>query len=356
MKKKTENKGLLFILVISMILIGFWVYSNYFLNLETPVEEPETVIINSQKEQVVKEDISVGNKELKEKNIAVNYPSFGNQKVDDSIRRSIEMRVKDFKESLSEDRDDQSLEITYEIGEYYNEIKSVKYTYLYSGGARPATEIECQTYDLAKSERIFLSDIFKEGSDYLNKISGISYDYLIRSSDKESVKIGTVPREDNFSNFMLYSDRIVFYFSPCIVDACAAGPRQVPINLSDVNLFLKDNYVLKEGGGVNIVEIDGIKEGDLVNSPLQLEGRADGKIWVNNGGEIGRVELLDDSNNVIVGGSLKVSSEEDGVIRFKVSLVFDSPKTEKGYLVIHNEGMEKDGEKAVHKIIRVRFK
>ncbi|GEM_PF-1288565 len=356
MKKKTENKGLLFILVILMILIGFWVYSNYFLNQEKPAEKPETVINSSQEEKVAKEEILVGNKELKEKNIAVNYPSFGNQKVDDSIRRSIEIRVKDFKESLDEDEDDQSLEVTYEIGEYYNEIKSVKYTYLYSGGARPVTEIECQTYDLAKSERIFLSDIFKEGSDYLNKISGISYEYLIRSSDKESVRIGTVPEEDNFSNFMIYSDRIVFYFSPCTVDACAAGPRQVPINLSDVNLFLKDKFAMKTKSIVDSIEIDGIKEGDLVNSPLQLEGRVNGGMWVNNGGEIGRAELLDDSNNVIVGGSLKVSSEENGVMGFKVSLVFDSPKTEKGFLVIHNEGMEKDGEKAVHKVVRIRFK
>ncbi|MDD4409195.1 MAG: Gmad2 immunoglobulin-like domain-containing protein [Candidatus Pacebacteria bacterium] len=353
-----KNKGILFILVVLVALVGFWAYNNLIVgksneNPEVPKRQEEM-----KKEPESKKDFVPINKEIKEgDSIDVNYPSFGNEKIDSEIKNNIDSHLKEFKSSLTSDKTDQFLEISYSVENYSSDVVGVKYVYSYSGEVKPVSEVECFTYDLSNSKRVLLTDVFKNNSDYLNKLSALSYDYLMRSSTSDFVKTGTAPSIDNFSNFLLFGDRIVFYFSPCMVDACSEGIKQSSVKLSDVSSFLNERFSVslkEEGAGL---VLDNIKEGDLVKSPLEVIGKVNGDGWIGFEGRVGVIEILDDDNKVIASKEMMATSEwTKESIDFKVKVEFETPKTDSGFVVIYNEnpsGLEANNRQ---KIMRVRFK
>jgi hypothetical protein len=354
--KQGNNKGLIFILVIIALLVAVWAYVKY-----APKENanpPETMGTDKGKEADNKELDQEKDNSISEKGVDVRYPSFGNKRVDEDIAKKINSRISDFKSSLEGGVGDDTLEVAYSVEKYSDDIVSVKFDLLYGGGARPVTDIECLTYDLSKSKQLFLFDLFKPESEYLNKISGLAKDYLLRSSDKDAVIAGASPEADNFKNFVLTKDRIIFYFPACSVDACSSGPKSVPINYSDLSLFLNEgfysvaNIPVKESGLVV-----SLKEGDIIATPLELVGMVNGGGWICFEGIVGNVEIFDDNNNSIARGEMKASSNcLQERVDFEVSLPFKKPITTNGFVVFYNENPSGLDENNRQEIIRVRFK
>jgi hypothetical protein len=219
------------------------------------------------------------------------------------------------------------------------------------------TEVECLVFDLNKSERLFLSDIFKPESDYLNKISGLAYDYLIKSSDKDFVKTGTAPEAENFSNFILSQDKIIFYFSPCIVDACSAGSKHVPIKLSDLSMFLSERFYAGAEEEKKGLTISGLKEGDIIKSPLEITGKINRDSWVCFEGVAGRVDIIDENSNVVATGEMKATSDcLKESVEFNINIEFKIPTAKEGFVVFYNENPSGLEENNRQQIIKIRFK
>lgn len=354
--KKQENKGLFLILAILLIAGGLWYYEHYVNN--KPIEKKQTDVTGEVSE--VKKDYSIINKEVVEgSNVKINYPTFGVEQVDSDIKKYVDSRLKDYKDSLIAAGEVQTIDISYDIERYSREVISIKFNILYGGGARPVEDIDCLTYNLDEAKQIKLSDVFKANSSYLNKLSDIAYESLSKNADTESVKEGTSPEEKNFERFILTKESIIFYFPPCSVDACASGLKEVKISLTDLNLFLTSNFSkLSEEKVVAMgVIVNSIKPNSVILSPLEVSGSVNGSHWIGSNGIVGRVELIDGEKKVISSSSMNAITDQAKMpINFKANISFIKPESELGELVFYNEnpsGVESFNETYR---IKIRFK
>ena len=86
-----------------------------------------------------------------------------------------------------------------------------------------------------------LSDIFRRGSEYLPFISRYSIDELSLSSGANAdslSKSALAPAAENFENWHLTSNGIVFNFDGCKILDCDAGDRTVDIPFSEMKPLL----------------------------------------------------------------------------------------------------------------------
>jgi hypothetical protein len=250
--KDNSNKGLFFILFIVFAIVVFCFYNQGWFgfgknNTEQPKTEEKKVETPEVKNYGVK--MEKMNEKANGASIDAEYPSFGNGTVDSNIKAVIDAKVKDFKDSLSSspdvDNTDQFLNISYVSSKHSREVFSIKFDVVYGGGIHPIEDVECRTYNLDNSKEINLSDVFKENSSYLNKISELVYAELIKDKnvDPSWAKQGTSPKEENFKNFVLEEKNIVFYFAPGIVASNSSGIREVRIPLSSLKMFLNSLFV-----------------------------------------------------------------------------------------------------------------
>jgi hypothetical protein len=353
--KKKENKGLFFILAIILIIIGFWYYNNFINN--SP-KEGEQVKIDNNTEKIEKEYVFT-DKEIKEgDNINISYLNFGIKEIDSEIDEFINSRLEDYKNSLVEGGETQTLDISYDLEQYSKEIISIKFNILYGGGVRPVEDISCFTFDLGKGKRVSLADFFKQSSGYLDKLSDLAYKSLLNDSDAELAKEGTLPKDENFQNFVITKNSFIFYFAPCLVDSCSAGLKEVVVPIKEIKVFLKDEFLqnVEAESKSNGITVSSVKDGTVILSPLEISGIVNGNGWISFEGTAGRVELLDGNKKVIANSNLGITSDGFKLpVSFKAVLNFIKPETESGELVFYNEnpsGME-DNNKTYE--IKVKF-
>lgn len=90
-----------------------------------------------------------------------------------------------------------------------------------------------------------------------------------------------------------------------------------------------------------------IKENDKITSPILIKVNSQA-IWKASEGTIGYIELIDENENKLAHGIL--STKEDWMtnkaIIFSTKLIFDSKKSKRGTLIIHNDPGSGDGEQA----------
>lgn len=136
------------------------------------------------------------------------------------------------------------LNMDYEIYRPNNEIISVKFTimenlYFY---AYPKLYVETINYDISREKNIKLEDIFK--GRYKERLESLALKY----ADKQS--------SYDFSNFIIESDKLVFYFDNI------EKPLTVPY--STVKNYLKSSFLDLESLETFLVEIDNLP--DIVTS------------------------------------------------------------------------------------------
>ena len=121
------------------------------------------------------------------------------------------------------------------------------------GAAHPSHTIDTYIYDYKNKTLLKVSDLFKQGSNYLTVLSGLSKEDLLSQSkqgdmgyvyNEEMVSDGTVPSVDNFSRILPTKDGLVVYFNEYQVAPYAAGPQQVVIPYSKLKDIIATEGVL----------------------------------------------------------------------------------------------------------------
>ncbi len=135
------------------------------------------------------------------------------------------------------------LSISYDEYRFSDTIVSLVFTIGdYTGGAHPNSWYTTFTFDLEQGQEITLDDLFVEGSNPLAVISPIiQQDLLARigeMTDPTWVEQGTGENPDNYQNFAITPDQLIFFFPPYQVAAYAAGPQEASIPLSQIRAIL----------------------------------------------------------------------------------------------------------------------
>lgn len=140
-----------------------------------------------------------------------------------------------------------ALDITYATSQRGDNLLSLIFTeYLYTGGAHPTTLFKTFTFDTEANTLVTLDDLFRAGIDPYPTLGGV-VEALLREqlagiSDDEYIHSGSGENPDNYQNFALDGDELVFYFPPAQVAAHAAGPQIVRVPLSDLSSILTPEF------------------------------------------------------------------------------------------------------------------
>lgn len=179
--------------------------------------------------------------------VQIHYPSFGNQKVDSSLKKYAESLAESFvKEVNPEDssEEDESMD-RWELSCFYTldkpnpEVVSVVFDiYSYTGGAHGSLLVDVQNYDLKTGAPIELSDLFADTSKALQLLSVLCAEKL-RSRlgddvEEEMLRDGTEPTLDNFSNLALLPGGVAVEFQPYQVGPWSIGQQRVEITLDEL--------------------------------------------------------------------------------------------------------------------------
>ncbi|MBR3381174.1 MAG: polysaccharide deacetylase family protein, partial [Bacillus sp. (in: Bacteria)] len=104
-------------------------------------------------------------------------------------------------------------------------------------------------FDFQKKDFLDTKDLFQPKKDYLKKLSYITYTELKKdktlSKDLSLLQKGTVPTDQNFSQFALKEKYIEFYFPASQVAAKDLGPQTLAIKKTLLKDILKPEYMNK---------------------------------------------------------------------------------------------------------------
>jgi hypothetical protein len=309
------------------------------------------------------------NHEIKEEDsqraITAAYPSVGVDKIDNELKGFIDEQVNNFKgiEYVPYGGGDLQyyLFVEYFYSRFSKDIISFKFnTEYYTGGAHPGHDVVCFAYNLEKEERMELADFFVENSNFLERISDYSINLLMQNefADEEWIKEGAGQNLNNFQRFILAESGFIFYFPPYQVAPYAMGEQQVIVPFSELKDILNPsifgNYDFSANKGIYILSPN---EGEMAGSFIRVEGYLNGNGWAPFEAVAGRVELLDDQNNVLASSNLDIPGNWMQLpVYFRAYLAFDSKGSNSGSLVFYNDnasGLEENDRKAV---VPVKFK
>lgn len=140
-----------------------------------------------------------------------------------------------------------TLDIQYEtVGFSPDHLSLNLIIYTFSGGAHGMTYFETFTFDLVNDVELTLDDIFLPDTAYLEVIAPMAIAALTEQlgdmSDPDWIEMGAGPFPENYVNWMLTPDALVFIFEPYQVAAYAAGPQRVTIPLTALQDILAPEF------------------------------------------------------------------------------------------------------------------
>jgi hypothetical protein len=140
----------------------------------------------------------------------------------------------------------------------YTGARTATYTFLIyedTLGAHPNGYYQTFTFDTKTGAELSLADIFLPSIPYLERVSNRVRTDLPGIIDKmssdggnstftdtDSIKMGTQPVKENFSNFYISGKNLVFVFEPYQVGPYALGTVEDPIPLAQLADSLKIEY------------------------------------------------------------------------------------------------------------------
>lgn len=230
--------------IILAILLGIVVYFSFFSKkVEAPHQDnlqPEQInILNviESKKQIVKEGYEIDFK----------FPVTGKDKTDSEIGKVVDKVISSFEEDAKNflltplpNQRNYTLFANYEarLGSEYD-----TFVFLISidfGGAHPNHYYTTITFD--KDENVLsLQDVLVREvgiSNFLPKISELSRDIISKrlgeNTNVEMLNAGTEPNFDNFRNFYIDGESIVFLFEPYAVAPYAYSTQEAKILFADI--------------------------------------------------------------------------------------------------------------------------
>jgi hypothetical protein len=134
-----------------------------------------------------------------------------------------------------------TLSMDYATYAYSDTIMTVVYTISqYAGGAHPNTYYQTFTFDLAENRLLTLEDLFTEAP-YAVLTPLVAQNLMEQMgewADVAWIENGTGDNPENYRNFALTEDELIFFIPPYQVAAYAAGSFEVRIPLSELSDIL----------------------------------------------------------------------------------------------------------------------
>ena len=183
--------------------------------------------------------------------ININYPAIGQKTIDAAIEEFVTKSARAFRETKPARGQSwtNEEELSYEIAGYSDKFISLGFfEYSFTGGAHPNSYVTTFLFDRQTGRKLFLKDIFKSKSKYLQAISEISIKKLsedIPDGAKDWIRDGAGLKEENFKAFTLSSDRITIYFNVYQVAAYAAGMQVVEIPYEELSTILQPEILIE---------------------------------------------------------------------------------------------------------------
>ncbi len=139
---------------------------------------------------------------------------------------------------------DWTMNISNELYKYSDDIQTVLFDIsFYTGGAHPNSGYKSFTFDVKQGKELTLNDVFLNGTVPLDVISKLAQEDLKKQlgdmADPGMLEAGTTATTpDNYKNWALTPNSLVFFFDPYQVAAYAAGPQKVEIPFTTLNGLL----------------------------------------------------------------------------------------------------------------------
>lgn len=128
----------------------------------------------------------------------------------------------------------------YDVFPYTGDITGIRFTVSeYLGGANPNAFVTTFTFDTEDEELLALDDLFRAGTDYLNVVAPLAEADLRETYGDALFEEGLQPVPENYENFNLTDDALVFTFDEYQVAPGAAGTPQ-----AEVSLFQLENILV----------------------------------------------------------------------------------------------------------------
>lgn len=256
-------RSLLFILLLVALLAGV----GYYVFLSSDYGAKNFFINKTAEQEKMISDLKITDKRFKiEKRnydyieegmvrIDVSYPFLDHKNnviefaFNNAIKKNILDSVDDFKDFAETEPEFEIYDefyyyydFDYEIMHETDSIISILMTgSQYTGGAHPNSMYYSILYDTYGGSVLEINDIFNKNSDYLNKLSNIVIDELVKRdiSDAEWIEDGAGPKKDNYEVFYVRNGALYLIFPPYQVASYVAGAQTVRIPLSELHDILK---------------------------------------------------------------------------------------------------------------------
>ncbi len=199
--------------------------------------------------------------------VGAHYPVFGKSNIDAINKELVTQYIEEFKNesanSTSGNKDYKyELSIDYEAYSAPNNIISIAFNIVESGSylAHPDVKIVTKMYDLSGDREVELSSIMN--GEYLKFISQISENYFKTDEtykdniDSPLFKEGIYPSMENYSNFILKEDKLVFIFEKYQLFSGNFGSPSVEIAYSDLKDYIKPELFKVFTGEKNPIKVD----------------------------------------------------------------------------------------------------
>lgn len=127
------------------------------------------------------------------------------------------------------------MSISYEWFSHASDTISVLFSIgFYTGSAHPNMDYHSFTFNQADQRELTLAEVFRDGQIPWTDISIMVQEDLKaklggESADMAWIEQGTGTNPDNYKNWVITEDSLIFYFPPYQVTAYAAGPQQTQI-------------------------------------------------------------------------------------------------------------------------------
>jgi len=213
--------------------------------IELPFEQPplRTCIERQQSEDnqgryIIKKDVCLTGYDKADESIAAEVQALEKQFLDDIGMPEVQPLSQQF-----------ALDIRTEEFAFVRQpqIQSVKMTiYKSAGGAHPNLEFRTWTFDRLTDRMVDFELLFQEEHNPLWTLYPLVKQQLMSEpyADERMIDLGTGDENfDNYRNFTIEGDRLVFYFEPGQVAPQAAGMQHVVIALADIQVILRPPFL-----------------------------------------------------------------------------------------------------------------
>jgi len=202
-----------------------------------------------------------GQNEQDQRDIDISYPEIpGEETVNQIIKQEMQDIAAEFKDNVEQWGDVfipegaySAIVINYQPKLLNKELASIYFTISESmaGAAHPNSYNYSLNFDLETNKKIELNDLFNTQEQvYLARLSklvlaNLKAQFIKRDMDPEgpTLQTGTEPKKENFGDFNITGEGIVFNFSPYQVAAYAAGQFFVLIPFEDLEDIILSKFV-----------------------------------------------------------------------------------------------------------------